>query len=85
MLPPKTLEVYRRVHSLANSRARRARLASGREPAPAHGDQDAWRFGEPDEFTVALEQLNAGADFNSASSDFKALAFFCNFVTPKRC
>jgi hypothetical protein len=48
---------------------------------PARGDQDAWRFGEPDEFTIAMEQPNAGADFNSASSDFKALgAFFCNFV-----
>jgi hypothetical protein len=66
MLSPKTLEGYRRVHSLANSRARRARLASGREPGaeasmwsprrPAHGDQDARRFAEPDEFTVAVEQ-----------------------------
>ena len=28
-----------------------------------------------------MEQRNAGADFSSASSDFKALgAFFCNFV-----
>ena len=33
MLSPKTLEGYRRIHSLANSRARRARLASGREPS----------------------------------------------------
>src|SRR5271163_294939 len=50
-------------------------------PRPAHGDQDAWRFGEPDEFTLALEQRNAGADFSSASSDFKALgAFYCNSV-----
>jgi hypothetical protein len=33
-----------------------------------------------DDFVVASELRNAGADFSSASSDFKSLgAFFCNF------
>jgi hypothetical protein len=45
----------------------------------------ARRFGEPDYSRVAFE-WNAGADFSSVSSDFKALgAFFCPLVHFPRC
>jgi hypothetical protein len=59
--------------------------AGRREPADGRGGAGG-RFAEPLYFGVAPGWPHAGADFSSASSDFKALgAFFCNFATSQLC